>query len=897
MLASPKTKEKASETPKRSDDTLRKLPNLTGIPDVTKQRFENLSGLSFDDVRVHYNSDKPAQLQALAYTRGNHVYVGPGQEKHLGHELGHVVQQKQGMVKPNTYLNGLALNTEPQMERAADLALRIDVPRQSGGTVHDVVQRWSVPMHSSIINYAFWDLTDTERERLEKQMGNKAPVPTGVAGAAGATTEASTRVAAPTMATATPPPAAAAFAGVTASTRTTTVPPTEDAPTPMTAPRATTEDAPMMTAEEAVSTGRDEPMTAEEAVSTGRDEPMTEEEAVRPLAAASPASGPTRVEAKSYIDTVSHVETPPELYSTAAITEEFGVLASKEISTKQNETLRNIRKGSAWNDLTSGATAFEKGHEKREGVRLFFRLLLRLKKIYDSHEGAMQFLHAQADVTETPQQTKKKMLAWAQTCYQICLATDDELLGDSTASGTKPMTLGEAIDLAGVRADEDAKNPRTFTGSLKKFLDKPLAKFFNVKIKKSKYNKENVGRIRMRALGSMLHMVQDSFNQAHGQRTAGKRIIQTRYSHFSAGKIKNFTAYTAQNADKHKTYDLPSDVGSSYPTFKLAQDYQNEYGNLAKTEGYYDAVHATKTIMQFVGARTAWKDEPREFFEELFTLADAVEDYKPEDAALSSPDSSSSSSSSSTLSSPDSSSSSSSSSTSSSPDSSSPDSTADAANQKPHPVTATSVHEDPHPEIAKSRHEKLTELHALANKVAAKTKDKLEKQSSKLRQRLVPESGRTLRKKSFEDMAKSHFDKMPDVVSKAKSYDAAIENEFKRVNKTEETRIETINARLRVLEREAYALDDLQESLSSVPPGEKLDKFIDEIKKENEDLLIDVHSLQEEIRELLIFFIPPQTTAGISSTSFSSTSFSSGSSSTFDSRQALGKVLFSSPFL
>jgi hypothetical protein len=32
-----------------------------------KTRFENLSGLSFDDVRVHYNSNKPAQLQALAY--------------------------------------------------------------------------------------------------------------------------------------------------------------------------------------------------------------------------------------------------------------------------------------------------------------------------------------------------------------------------------------------------------------------------------------------------------------------------------------------------------------------------------------------------------------------------------------------------------------------------------------------------------------------------------------------------------------------------------------------------------------------------------------------------------------------------------------------------------------
>lgn len=45
--------------------------NCTGIPDEMKTGFEDLSGLSFDDVRIHYNSDRPAQLQALAYTQGN----------------------------------------------------------------------------------------------------------------------------------------------------------------------------------------------------------------------------------------------------------------------------------------------------------------------------------------------------------------------------------------------------------------------------------------------------------------------------------------------------------------------------------------------------------------------------------------------------------------------------------------------------------------------------------------------------------------------------------------------------------------------------------------------------------------------------------------------------------
>lgn len=80
-------------------------PNTTGIPSHLKEEFEKKSGFSFDNVRVYYHSEKPAQLDALAYTQGNSVYVGPGQEHHLKHELGHVVQQKQGIVKPTTIIN------------------------------------------------------------------------------------------------------------------------------------------------------------------------------------------------------------------------------------------------------------------------------------------------------------------------------------------------------------------------------------------------------------------------------------------------------------------------------------------------------------------------------------------------------------------------------------------------------------------------------------------------------------------------------------------------------------------------------------------------------------------------------------------------------------------------
>ncbi len=96
------------------------LPNRTGLPDTLKAGIENLSGISMDDVRVHYNSPKPAQLQALAYTKGTEIHVAPGQAKHLPHEAWHVVQQKQGRVMPTMKFGGNFINDNPVLEREAD---------------------------------------------------------------------------------------------------------------------------------------------------------------------------------------------------------------------------------------------------------------------------------------------------------------------------------------------------------------------------------------------------------------------------------------------------------------------------------------------------------------------------------------------------------------------------------------------------------------------------------------------------------------------------------------------------------------------------------------------------------------------------------------------------------
>lgn len=65
---------------RETTDTVRiAVPNITGIPDQMKEQFEDASGMSFDDVRIHYNSAEP-------------------------------IQQKRGKVPVNRWLNGLPSN-------------------------------------------------------------------------------------------------------------------------------------------------------------------------------------------------------------------------------------------------------------------------------------------------------------------------------------------------------------------------------------------------------------------------------------------------------------------------------------------------------------------------------------------------------------------------------------------------------------------------------------------------------------------------------------------------------------------------------------------------------------------------------------------------------------------
>jgi len=132
-----------NEAPTQLQEAPAAQPNNTGLPDNLKSGIENLSGYSMDDVKVHFNSDKPAQLNAHAYAQGTDIHVAPGQEQHLPHEAWHVVQQKQGRVQPTKQMKaGVPVNDDAGLENEADVMGIKAMQFQSAETIADSVQMY-----------------------------------------------------------------------------------------------------------------------------------------------------------------------------------------------------------------------------------------------------------------------------------------------------------------------------------------------------------------------------------------------------------------------------------------------------------------------------------------------------------------------------------------------------------------------------------------------------------------------------------------------------------------------------------------------------------------------------------------------------------------------------------
>jgi hypothetical protein len=110
-IAQRKENLKEEETLQGKFEPIQKKENKTGLPDNLKSGVENLSGISMDDVKVHYNSEKPAQLQAHAYAQGTDIHPASIHEKKMPQESSRVVQRHTTMGKG--YVTGYGKGSGP----------------------------------------------------------------------------------------------------------------------------------------------------------------------------------------------------------------------------------------------------------------------------------------------------------------------------------------------------------------------------------------------------------------------------------------------------------------------------------------------------------------------------------------------------------------------------------------------------------------------------------------------------------------------------------------------------------------------------------------------------------------------------------------------------------------
>ncbi|MCY1069787.1 DUF4157 domain-containing protein [Nannocystis sp. RBIL2] len=93
-----------------------------------REALERALGADFSAVQIHVGSPRATEFGALAFTQGHDIHVAPGRwtphtasgRRLLGHELGHVMQQREGRVRCNSSRLGFGLNDEPRLEREAD---------------------------------------------------------------------------------------------------------------------------------------------------------------------------------------------------------------------------------------------------------------------------------------------------------------------------------------------------------------------------------------------------------------------------------------------------------------------------------------------------------------------------------------------------------------------------------------------------------------------------------------------------------------------------------------------------------------------------------------------------------------------------------------------------------
>lgn len=106
----------------------KKDKNADNLPYDIQMKMESTFNEDFSNVTIHQNSYEASALNALAYTQVEEIYFAPGHfntesskgQELIGHEIAHVVQQREGRVHATSNVNGKPINDDRNLEKEAD---------------------------------------------------------------------------------------------------------------------------------------------------------------------------------------------------------------------------------------------------------------------------------------------------------------------------------------------------------------------------------------------------------------------------------------------------------------------------------------------------------------------------------------------------------------------------------------------------------------------------------------------------------------------------------------------------------------------------------------------------------------------------------------------------------
>jgi hypothetical protein len=202
--------------------------------------------------------------------------------------------------------------------------------------------------------------------------------------------------------------------------------------------------------------------------------------------------------------------------------------------------------------------------------------------LYRSHYGDLQFLHGMASLGEKAAQTQRKMMIWAEFAYKI-------------AHGDIPSTV--ALDKVPVEGFPELIGIRErtveslFTLGDPAFRQGPMINLF--------------------ALGTLLHMVQDTFSDSHSERGEEGGVCDGTSVLRQPGKLKRFRSYALQDADKHKTAD----------TLRAFHNHDLKVGN--------NAIQVTRNLLDFYQKKAEWP-EVLDYLTCVLRLEEGAEGNEPD---------------------------------------------------------------------------------------------------------------------------------------------------------------------------------------------------------------------------------------------------------------------------